>query len=361
MVLCPFVFLITRPDVPPLKLQQSEVASAHWVSLRALLAPSQRTVERCDVSDRLIRQSGHLTRAFFRAMLGQMVFAAVRLRPTESLYSSRAPGFLPSYDGCDEGDTIVPGAVEGRHDSHDETKSQAAARGRAVGQISAEPPTPTLSTSPSRALAKRPLLTTLKEWWLGDHAGSANMDRPLLLWGLTLGVLADFLELLPPHDALGLWSYPTFTPWDVRFTIRVMTFFFRRRKQCELEEEQRLARSEQVTKQSGGGNEEQNMAVGQTKDIDSAETMESAAALSEPPAVAVEEGLDAVGLVRRSEGGITQNVRERSWHRPRSSAVGVLLDGYYTYVRRSVALALLGRFTFLGLILVHLFRRWQKQ
>jgi hypothetical protein len=41
--------------------------------------------------------------------------------------------------------------------------------------------------------------------------GEGAYPSPLLLWGLTLGILADFLDMLPPHQAVQLWKYPTFT------------------------------------------------------------------------------------------------------------------------------------------------------
>jgi len=266
MVLCPFVFLLTRHDVPSPKLQPTEVGSTHWVSLRALLSPSLRTFERADVSDRLARKSSLPIRGFLRLMLGQMLFAAVRLIPTENLYCSSAPGFLP--DGSSTDPAII----------------------RSIG-------------------------ASFKHWWLGDHAGSPSTDRPLLLWGLTLGILADFLEMLPPHNALSLWNYPTFTALDVRWITWAVTYSLRKRKRAEIEQ--------------GRG---------------------------KAPA-AVEEGLDAIALPHTGEaqdkpgevgiGGLgvgryygrLQHNRRGS----RSSAVGVMLDGYYDLLRKAVLLTFIFR------------------
>ena len=41
-------------------------------------------------------------------------------------------------------------------------------------------------------------------------------ERPnLIMWGLTLSVMTDFLDLLPPHSAISLWQYPTFSAPDL--------------------------------------------------------------------------------------------------------------------------------------------------
>jgi hypothetical protein len=98
MVLCPFVFLLTSSQPPPLCLQPTEVASAHWVPLRLLLEPKFRTVVSCDISDRLARLQtgaiGHLIRYALRLSLGRMEYSAIRLWPSYSQFSTFAPDFL---------------------------------------------------------------------------------------------------------------------------------------------------------------------------------------------------------------------------------------------------------------------------
>lgn len=163
MVLCPFVFLMVTQTVP-LLLQPTEVASAHWVALRHLLTPEHRTLWYEDVSNRLAKQETGLRRHVLRAMLGMMTFGAIHLQPLESHVSFESPQPL-----------LIKRPWRHRLFAPDEVKPQA----------------------------------------------------PLLLWGLTLGVLTDFLYLLPPHTALELWQYPTFTQWDVRFVIWAMTYRLR--------------------------------------------------------------------------------------------------------------------------------------
>ncbi|CEJ54675.1 hypothetical protein PMG11_00972 [Penicillium brasilianum] len=181
MVLCPFVFLTTRTDCPTLKLQPTEVASTHWIPLRALLSPSLRTVEYVDMSQRFARQGGYLSRLAVRALMGWMQFSAVRLLPSETQQCTSVPGFVP-----------------------DETTKQ------------------------------KSLISRFKAWTLSNQADSGDLNRPLLLWGLTLGVLADFLDMLPPHSAVELWKYPTFTAPDLRFIVSILTYKLRKRNKQQV-------------------------------------------------------------------------------------------------------------------------------
>ncbi|KAJ5775997.1 uncharacterized protein N7511_001008 [Penicillium nucicola] len=177
MVLCPFVFIVTSPTIPPLRLQPTEVASIHWVPLRALLSPSLRTVEYVDVSQRLrlAFPGGFLPRLAIRSLMGQMQFSAVRLIPSESQYCTTTNGFIPD------------------------------------------------------AITKRSIFHKIERWLLSNQADSTDIARPLLLWGLTLGVMTDFLNILPPHRSIQQWEYPTFTTPDLRFIVSLMTSSLRKR------------------------------------------------------------------------------------------------------------------------------------
>ncbi len=251
MVLCPFVFLWTKPSLPPLKLGPGEVASAHWVPLRVLLSPSVRTYEYVDVSDRFARRGGPILKAIIRSILGKMRFSAIRLIPSESLYSSSTQEFF-----ADEHNTPY---------------------------------------KPSTSFSSR-----LYSWYLGDHAGSAERTRPLLLWGLTLGMLADFLDQLPPHNAVQLWSYPTFTSLDVRVIINLLTTSLKRRNRKQLE----------------------NSGVSQTA--------------MDPDTQAVATG-DNPWFI----GGLSNGMKapNKGKNANKSYAVGVMLEGYYDMARRGVWIA----------------------
>ena len=275
MVLCPFVFLWTKPDFPPLKLQPTEVASTHWVPLRVLLSPSVRTYEYVDVSDRFARRGGAILRMVIKSILGKMRFSAVRLIPSESLYcSSTAEFFSPEEENA---------------------KSK-----------------PTVSLS-----------TRLYKWYLGDHAGSPERTRPLLLWGLTLGMLADFLDQLPPHNAVRLWSYPTFTSWDVRLIINILTRSLKRRNKTRL----------------------QNSGMQNQTAMD-----------SETEAVATGDNPWFIGGL--SNGMKSSNKGKNS---TRSYAVGVMLEGYYDMARRGVWIAASLRLFGIVAFMLYFVRRYRRR
>ncbi|KAL4963374.1 NUDIX hydrolase [Aspergillus stella-maris] len=173
MVLCPYVFLLTGCDSPVLELQPDEVASTHWVSLNVLLSPSSRTVEHVDMTQRLASQGGLMARLASRTMMGYMQFSAIKLNSTESLQDV---------------------------------------------------------TNLSRSLATAQTSTWLQKFksTLCGSKQNSIQTPPLLLWGLTLGILADFLDMLPPHTAVQLWKYPNFTAPDLRLLVNVLTYKLRK-------------------------------------------------------------------------------------------------------------------------------------
>ncbi|TVY25704.1 Uncharacterized protein LHYA1_G005916 [Lachnellula hyalina] len=245
MVLCPFVFLWMEPELPPLKLQPAEIASTHWVPLRILLAPQSRTFEYVDVSDRFARRGGTILKTAIRSVLGKMEFSAIKLVPSESLSCSTTAEFFSP-----------------------ETESNTSWGGG------------------------------FYRWYLGDHAGSSERTRPLLLWGLTLGMLADFLDQLPPHNAVQLWSYPTFTSLDVRFIIGVLTRRLKQRNQSRLQSGNQTAVDSQTEAVATGDNP---WFIGDLSD-----------------------GMKHPGKGKNAT---------------KSYAVGVMLDGYYDMARRGVWIA----------------------
>lgn len=187
MVLCPYIWVLTSDKTPTLNLQPTEVASAHWISLRVLLSSSLRTAEYADVSDRFVKPAGMIGRLAVRWTIGMMEFSAIRLIPTESLYCSSVPGFVPDAQ-----------------------------------------------SEQSQSLVRR-----WQSWLLKDQAGSGDLRRSLLLWGLTLGIMTDFLDMLPPYNAVKLWKHPTFTIPDLRLIVRLMTYNIRKRNEQRLVRHQR--------------------------------------------------------------------------------------------------------------------------
>ncbi|TKX26158.1 NUDIX domain-containing protein 3 [Elsinoe australis] len=267
MVLCPYIFVITGQS-GRLRMQPTEVASCHWVPLAALLDGRNRTVVKEDVGNRFANQETGVKKWILGMTIGKMEFSAVRLWPGESVKCAESPA-VEAEDGTSwvrRFRNVLPGAV--KHES----------------------------------------------------------EPPLLLWGLTLGVMADFLDLLPPHNSLSLWSYPTFTPWDVRFAIWAMSWRFKGRKTAEV---QQIQQSRVPT---------------------------------------IEVGLDAVvppSDDKLREGGIhglstgLDSSTERT--QLKSSAVSTMLEGYYDIVRRAVAVALLGRTSVLVAVLAWILIRHRRR
>ena len=267
MVLCPFVFLILRHDIPPLTLQPTEVHSAHWVPVRALISPSLSTSERCDVSERLAHPGAGIMRFFLRAVFGQMMFSATQLTPTESLFCSSVPEFLP------ENRELAPSGLS--------------------------------------------LLRHLKSSLHVELAPDHTKQRPIILWGLTLGMIADFLESLPSNGLSKFWSWPTFTPWDLRFAVWLFTYSLRTRKLRDF-----LVDSRQPDSRISI-----NAANFKGLDIESF----SASSLVPPQRVS------------------------------RSSTVGKLLDGYFDVMKKAVIATLLFRLGFAAVGIVLLKRKLSKR
>lgn len=180
MVLCPYIFLYTNKTTPQLKPSPAEVASVHWVPLRGLLSPKLRTREHVDTASRMAKQGGPVMQFIARLLVGRMMLSAVKLVPSESVFASSAPGFIPS-----EGKSAFSGLAEG-----------------AFGIPS-------------------------------SNQGLVHL-QPLMLWGLTLGILADFLDMLPPYNAVRLWEYPTFTPPDLRLFVWLFTKSMRKNNAHDL-------------------------------------------------------------------------------------------------------------------------------
>jgi 8-oxo-dGTP pyrophosphatase MutT (NUDIX family) len=252
MVLCPFVFVLTKwEEGGPLRLQPTEVGSAHWVPLSGLMRGELNCYEKAEVSDRLAGTRSPLVRGALRGMLGQMLFAATRLVPVESHYSADAIGFMPEVHS----------------------------KGAMVKALE---------------VADRVLFGA------GDHGGSSDRDRPLKLWGLTFGIMNDFLDLLPGHDITKTWVWPTVSQWDMRIMIWLTTWRLRK---------ERVAAARPLTK---------------------------------TPPIIVDEG---VGTVNgwTDQGPEEKVAFERELRLQRSSAVGHMLKGYFGLFRRGVIMALILR------------------
>ncbi|KAJ4398784.1 hypothetical protein N0V91_009913 [Didymella pomorum] len=281
MVLCPYIYLLTSPNYPTQRLQPTEVASSHWVPIRALLSPVLRTHEYADVSARLAKSELGIKRWFLQAMLSKMMFAAIRLVPSHSTHCATIPDFVPAF------------------------------------------------SAPPKTAARK-----AAELVFGEERGDGK--PPLLLWGLTLGVVSDFLEHIPPHNALELWTYPTFTSWDVRFVMWAMSYRFRRQKATEMSSVSSHSSTTAGQQDLPGFGSE---AVGPI--------FSEAEEGSKPGEV----GIAGLGVGR----GWGQTGRAKMV--ARGAAVNSMLEGYYPIVRKAVATALAGR---IGVVTLLAFVAWKK-
>lgn len=310
MVLCPYVFLLTEHNTPPLKLQPTEVASTHWVPLRSLLLPAQRTVVFEDVSSRLANQETGVKKWMLSLVLGKMMFAAIHLAPTESVHSFETPA-APLLQDNRYSRPTVSSYLEG-------------------------------------------FLTRIIRFDPFNDTHPPALEHPLLLWGLTLGVVADFLDLLPPHNALTLWTYPTFTPIDVRAAIWLLTYRFKHRKRAELQAGTALPPPSSSS--PGPRDDARRRSFG-------AATESTVPVTIERPD---ETGFHGLGT------GLGEN-------KSKKAAVSTLLEGlvspvaeimlpeaadrarYYDIVRKAVALTLVGRVGMGGLVVFWAWRRWARR
>lgn len=266
MVLCPYIFLLLRHDIPPLMLQPTEVHSAHWVSVRALFADALRTHGNCDVSERLNKYNSTAARYFLRLLFGQMRFSAKQLMPTESLWCN---SFLPSATSPPSPTSHIRNIL----------------LGISAATTTTNPPPPPLKQHPQ-----------------------------LLLWGLTLGMVADFLGPLSsgvPH----FWTWPTFSSWDYRLAVWLFTYSFRARKLREL-------------RSAGGSNDRVDFPMQLSR-------------LNE-----------ATFCASSTSGKQEVEGKEKREQEKRISVVGIMLDGYLDLAAYAAALVLFFR---LGLTIAFLF------
>lgn len=313
MVLCPYIYLLTTHATPPLRLQPTEVASTHWVPISSLLSPSNRTVAFEDVSSRLAHSETGVTKWMLSLILGKMLFAAINLTPSESLHSSQSPGVL-----------------ENRY---------------------------TQSSRSSRL--ERYFGAAVRGDWFHQYPDPPR-ETPLTLWGLTLGVVSDFLDAFPPHTALEMWTYPTFTPLDVRFAVWLLTWRFKARKRAELQAGTMGKVDDGATSQKSSQHSREQASYGGSS--------ESVVLVHRPGEGANRP--DETGLHGLGTGSPDSN---------RRSAVSTMLEGfvfeslrfeallpritdrarYYDIVRSAVGVALVGRASLLVVLVVVGWKRWR--
>jgi 8-oxo-dGTP pyrophosphatase MutT (NUDIX family) len=301
MVLCPYVFLLTSRRVPTTQPQPTEVASTHWVPLRALLSSSLRTLEYVDISSRMAKQGGPVAQYLLRSFMGKMMFSAVNLLPSESVFASSIDGFIPG-----------------------ETPSRSAV---------------------SRWAQKYGVADSSK---FSQSSKSLAFQQPILLWGLTLGVLADFLDMLPPYNAVALWKYPTFTTPDLRFLVWLFTWSLRRGNERDVGD-----LSAGTYSATGPSKSEEPTPIKEARRRRRpSQTAMDASSQAVAPTVSEAEPAQlrnsAVGISGMGVG-------------TRTHAVGHLLTGYYERLNLAIAVFLVYRSILGAGVIFWLYRSWQQR
>lgn len=159
LTLCPYVFVLKTTGLPSLRIQESEVANAHWVPISNLLDPRSRAEETVDLSSRLAGSNTSFKRSLMRTVCGVMHFSAIRMDPSVSVSSRHT---ITERAGKDE----------------------------------------------------------------IDH----EKEHDLLLWGLTLGVIIDLLDLVQVTGtprARDLWQLPTFSAPDLNTILWLLSMPWR--------------------------------------------------------------------------------------------------------------------------------------
>ena len=273
MVLCPFIFLLTEHHVPPLALQPSEVASVHWVPLRALLASSQRSFALKELSYRLTEYELGIPRILSFMMLGSMKFPAIELLPSET------KSCITNYEFLD---------FPSQRQTHTSKLSR----------------------------------------------------KPLIMWGLTFGIISDLLEMLPPFNALQLWTYPTFTTYDLNFSLWMLTFSRRKRlRQLLKNKRYSTTQSNTLLLQESGSRSMRNRKVQRSERVRNIDRDNSERSNLEPKTI--------------TNGHVDD---QRS---PASEKIDAMLEGYHVPLCQALYLTLIFRvlllLTIAGLMLYYLF------
>ncbi|KAG0214355.1 hypothetical protein BGX28_002172 [Mortierella sp. GBA30] len=162
MVLSPFVYIQLSPSTPSLKPQPDEVASVHWQPLSLFLDRLERpqwTPMTINLSSKL---TPRLSRTFLRGLFGTM-----------SLHSIEMP-YRPEF---------VLRTIQYQEASSKTLSGSSSRSSTARATTSAMTESMTTSTA-----ATATVVVDHEPEWDPDH-------RPLKLWGLTLQMMADLLEL----------------------------------------------------------------------------------------------------------------------------------------------------------------------
>ena len=170
MTLCPFIFIVSsgKKSSPNLVLQPTEVDRAFWIPVPQLYTVDAGTAgfETVPLGDRLRLHNNPLIPRFLHPFIQSWIVGNMLFGAT---------------DLCDPRDMVI------------------SSQDRSIDES-------TVDLIPD------------------------NSPPPYKLWGLTLGVVTDFLEIIRPKSEILAFYYPTMQAPDLRLTLALLTYRFRRLK-----------------------------------------------------------------------------------------------------------------------------------
>ena len=192
--------------------------------------------------------------------------------------------------------------------------------------------------------------------------------------------MSDFLDLIPPHNAIELWMYPNFTPMDVRCVVWLMTYNFKERKRAELQagmEPTISSRNHPGLHKPAFGTASESLASAMPPQANGSAPEESGVLMEQMTDETGFHGL-GTGLSLGTPATATPDSEQEERNRSKKAAVATMLEGfvdraaqmllpevanrarYYDVVRRAVKVALIGRAGVLALVLLWALRKWRR-
>ncbi|KXS17975.1 NUDIX-domain-containing protein [Gonapodya prolifera JEL478] len=261
MTVCCFVYFQIVPATPPLKLQESEMAEAFWVPLAQLRDIATRSDPSSSphwrpitydmsamlldnkVARRLAKNWGHGGRALlelFRILaglfFGKVSFGGIELSnsspkpgtsepksvPQSPVSSSPTPGMTDSLEFSDIGEPEEDRLVKSMNLSLTDSLDHGTATESGWFNVSSSKRLSTASSAPSSQAG--PVKAT------GDTLTTDQLktvDVPPVLWGLTLWMTSDLIDLtFPPENVppfpLHYHTNPKFGAWDVQAFMKLV-------------------------------------------------------------------------------------------------------------------------------------------
>ena len=189
----------------------------------------------------------------------------------------------------------------------------------------------------------------------------------LRLWGLTLGVVSDFLEAFDVDAAASLWKWPTFTHLDIRLVVWLLTRQIRRRvvaprprldgKRASTQEGSQQGEKAGNAKDSSSDNAQ--IPISRINGIDSTTyTATNPATIANIQPEQASASASSTNQEQSTDDSATLNRAKRALGLlPPSSDI---LDTYFGQMRRAVVIALLFRAKTLAFVVAYVVWKWRR-